>query len=181
MVIVPTPSKDRKPYLVLPYCKNGSIMKYIGRFTEIQAWHLLRDVASGLAFLHAMQPNIIHQDIKPDNIMIGNDGETFMITDFGVSTHVRSTLRKSIGAFSSAGTIAYMAPERFSKNNTPIPANDIYSLGATVYEMLTGDVPFGDQGGLFQKSGAEIPELSGYYSDDLKKVLNMCLPGHFRR
>ena len=168
-------SKDRKPYLVLPYCKNGSIMKDIGRFTEIQAWHLLRDVASGLAFLHAMQPTIIHQDIKPDNIMIGNDGETYMITDFGVSTHVRSTLRKSIGAFSSAGTIAYMAPERFSKNNTPIPANDIYSLGATIYEMLTGDVPFGDQGGLFQKSGAEIPELTGYYSDDLKKVLNMCL------
>ena len=168
-------SKDRKPYLVLPYCKNGSIMKDIGRFTEIQAWHLLRDVASGLAFLHAMEPNIIHQDIKPDNIMIGNDGETYMITDFGVSTHVKSALRKSIGAFSSAGTIAYMAPERFSKNNTPIPANDIYSLGVTVYEMLTGFVPFGEQGGLFQKSGAEIPELSGYYSDDLKKVLSMCL------
>lgn len=168
-------SCDRKPYLVLPFCKNGSIQKEIGKFTEEQAWRLLRDVASGLVWLHNMNPPIIHQDIKPDNVMVSDNGD-FMITDFGVSTHLRSTLRKSMSAaFSSAGTIAYMAPERFSKDNTPIMANDIYSLGATTYEMLLGDTPFGDDGGLVQKKGAEVPDLKGNYSEQLKKVISKCL------
>jgi len=168
-------SYDRKPYLVLPFCKNGSILKDVGKFTEEKAWHLLRDVASGLSWLHGMNPPVIHQDIKPDNVMVGENGD-FMITDFGVSTHLRSTLRKSMSsAFSSAGTIAYMAPERFGKDNTPIMANDIYSLGATTFEMLTGDTPFGDDGGLVQKKGAEIPDLKGDYSEQLKKVIAKCL------
>lgn len=166
---------ERKPYLVLPFCKNGSIQKYVGQFTEEQAWHLLHDVAAGLAYLHSMNPTVIHQDIKPDNIMI-NDNGSYMITDFGVSAHAKSTLRKSMSmAFSSAGTTAYMAPERFSKDNTPVKASDIWSLGATVYEMLTGDPPFGENGGLVQKRGAEIPELQGDYSPQLKTLLEMCL------
>ena len=168
-------SCDRKPYLVLPYCKQGSIMKQVGKFTEQEAWKLIRDVASGLAWLHGMNPPVIHQDIKPDNIMIGEKGD-FMITDFGVSSHLKSTLRKSLSsAFSSAGTIAYMVPERFGKDNTPIMANDIYSLGATAFEMLAGDTPFGDDGGLVQKKGAEVPELQGDFSVQLKKVIAKCL------
>ena len=166
---------ERKPYLVLPYCKDGSIMRNVGKFTEEEAWRLIRDVASGLSWLHNMNPPVIHQDIKPDNVMIGENGD-FMITDFGVSTHLKSTLRKSMSAaFSSAGTIAYMAPERFGKDNTPIMANDIYSLGATVFEMLTGDTPFSNDGGLVQKKGADVPELKGEYSSQLKKVISKCL------
>lgn len=166
---------ERKPYLVLPYCKDGSIMRNVGKFTEEEAWRLIRDVASGLSWLHNMNPPVIHQDIKPDNVMIGENGD-FMITDFGVGTHLKSTLRKSMSAaFSSAGTIAYMAPERFGKDNTPIMANDIYSLGATVFEMLTGDTPFGNDGGLVQKKGADVPELKGEYSSQLKKVISKCL------
>ena len=168
-------SYERKPYLVLPYCKNGSIMKHIGQFSEKQTWCMLRDIASGLSWLHNLTPPIIHQDIKPDNIMIG-DNDNYLISDFGVSTHLKSTLRKSISsAFSSAGTIAYMAPERFSEDNTPIMANDIYSLGATAYEMLTGDTPFGDEGGLLQKRGADIPTPKGNYSNQLKTVIKLCL------
>ena len=168
-------SFERKPYLVLPFCRQGSIQKMIGKFSEEDTWRLLRDVASGLAWLHSMKPPVIHQDIKPDNVMVGDNGD-FMITDFGVSTHLRSSLRKSMSsAFTSAGTIAYMAPERFSKDNTPIMANDVYSLGATAYEMLTGDTPFGDDGGLVHKKGAEVPELPGNYSEQLKKTIMKCL------
>lgn len=168
-------SYERKPYLVLPFCKKGSILKDVGKFNEKQAWQLLRDVASGLSWLHGMNPPVIHQDIKPDNVMVSDNGD-FMITDFGVSTHLKSTLRKSMSsAFSSAGTIAYMAPERFGKDSTPIMANDIYSLGATTFEMLTGDTPFGDDGGLLQKKGADVPSLKGNYSDQLKKVIAKCL------
>ena len=166
---------DRKPYLVLPFCKRGSILSQIGMFDEKQAWHLLHDVAAGLDCLHKLNPPIIHQDIKPDNVMIADDG-TFMITDFGVSSHVRASLRKSMSlAFASAGTIAYMAPERFGKDNSPVMASDIYSLGATVYEMLDGDTPFGDDGGLMHKRGAEIPNIKADVSELLSQTIEKCL------
>ena len=166
---------DRKPYLVLPYCKEGSVKNRIGQLTEDAAWEIIHDVAKGLKALHSHQPPIIHQDIKPDNIMVSSDGH-YMITDFGVSTHLHSTLRKSVSAnFTSAGTRAYMAPERFSRHKTPIMASDVYSLGATVYELLTGDAPFGEEGGLLQKSGADIPELEGDYSTELKDLIEGCL------
>ena len=172
-------SYERKPYLVLPYCKTGTIQRLIGKFSEEDAWRLFRDVAAGLAYLHSMNPTLIHQDIKPDNIMIGDNG-TYMITDFGVSAHAKSTLRKSLSTqFASAGTTAYMAPERFSKDNTPIKANDIWSLGAMVYEMLTGDVPFSSgtqiEGGILQKNGAEIPDLPASFSPELNQMIQMCL------
>lgn len=171
-------SFERKPYLVLPYCKKGSILRQVGKFTEEEAWHLLHDVAAGLAYLHSMNPTLIHQDIKPDNIMESDNG-LYMITDFGVSAHAKSTLRKSMSsAFSSAGTTAYMAPERYSKDNAPIKANDIWSLGAMTYEMLVGDVPFtspGIEGGILQKNGAEIPDLPATFSPELNKIIHMCL------
>jgi len=166
---------DRKPYLVLPYCKEGSVKSKIGQMKEDEAWKMIHDVAKGLKALHSHQPPIIHQDIKPDNIMVSSDGN-YMITDFGVSTHLHSTLRKSVSAnFTSAGTRAYMAPERFSRHKTPIMASDVYSLGATVYELLTGDAPFGEEGGLLQKSGADIPELDGNFSTELKDLIERCL------
>ena len=172
-------SFERKPYLVLPFCKNGSIQKQVGQFSEEDAWHLLHDVAAGLSYLHEMNPTVIHQDIKPDNIMIGDNG-SYMITDFGVSAHAKSTLRKSMSkAFFSAGTTAYMAPERFSKDNGPIKANDIWSLGAMVYEMIIGDVPFTSgttlEGGILQKNGAEIPDLPEHFSPKLNQIIQMCL------
>lgn len=167
---------DRKPYLVLPFCSHGSVKKRIGLFKESEIWKLLHDVASGLDFLHSMNPPVIHQDIKPDNIMQNDNGD-YMLTDFGVSSHCRSVLRKTVSeAFSSAGTMAYMAPERFGKNgNSPIMASDIYSLGTTAFELLTGDVPFGNNGGLIQKKGADIPELPEKYSLSLRKVITQCL------
>lgn len=168
-------SFDRRPFLVLPYCEKGSVKSLIGKTSEEQAWDMMLDVARGLKALHSMNPPIIHQDIKPDNIMIGNNGH-YLISDFGVSAHLHSTLRRSMSeSLSTAGTRAYMASERFSKRNAPIMASDIWSLGSSIYEMLTGDVPFGNDGGLLQKSGAEIPELIGDYSEDLRMLIEKCL------
>lgn len=165
------------PYLVLPFCQRGNISRLRGQLSERDAWILIRDVASALAYLHNMKPPIIHQDIKPENILIGNDG-SYQLSDFGVSTQVRSTMNRASDAIDhiqSAGTISYMAPERFSRNNMPILANDIYSLGVMVFELLAGYLPFGNNGGLLQMKGAETPELPGPYSDLLKKTLDDCM------
>ena len=84
---------DNRPFLVLPFCKNGNINRRVGKFTEKEAWELLRDTANALAYLHAKEPPIIHQDIKPANILISDDG-SYMLTDFGVSTKAKSTLSR---------------------------------------------------------------------------------------
>jgi hypothetical protein len=165
---------DRRPYLILPFCERGSTLKLAGNITEEDAWKFLHDVASGLAYLHKQNPPVIHQDIKPDNVLVDNVGQ-FMIADFGISTKVRSTLRKSVGQQTGGGTFAYMGPERFSRDNIPIKASDIWALGATLYELLTGDAPFRDHGGVLQKSGAEIPDIKGNLSPDLKNIVNLCL------
>lgn len=168
---------DRKPFLVLPYCRRGNVNKLIGHINEEEAWKMLHDIASALECLHSQNPPIIHQDIKPSNILISDNG-SYVLTDFGVSTHVKSAitrLNQKDTMFSSAGTISYMAPEKFSRNNQPIMANDTYSLGTTMYEMLTGTLPFGNDGGLIQRKGAEIPELMGDYSQKLKDTIEACL------
>ena len=166
---------DRKPYLVLPYCAQGNISNKVGKFTERETWKLLRDVAAGLAYLHAMKPPVIHQDIKPANILVADDG-TYMITDFGVSTSAKSTLQMAASKdMDAGGTIAYMAPERFSKDNRPIMANDIFSLGCMAYEMLVGELPFGNHGGLLPLNGAEVPDIPNDVSQGLKDVIAQCL------
>ena len=156
------------PYLVMPFCKKGSCHRLIGTMSEKQIWKLLHDVASGLAYLH--EQDIIHQDIKPDNILIDNAGN-YVITDFGISVQSRSTLRKSMNISSGSGTTAYMGPERFSTDPTPIKASDIWSLGATAYELLTGNAPFGEIGGGMQKGGADLPTIKQNISSELRMVL----------
>lgn len=164
--------ENNSPYLVLPFCEQGSALKLVGKMDERQVVKFLHDVASALAYLH--ESEIVHQDIKPDNVLIDAKGN-FLVTDFGISTRIRSTLRRSVGDKKSAGTMAYMGPERFSKNPDPIKASDIWSLGATVFELMKGDVPFGDMGGGMQMAGALDPDIPGDYSASLKQLVEKCL------
>ena len=72
---------ERMPYLIMPLIKNGSAFKYLTEGVNIpeeEAWKMLHDVAAGLAYLHEKNPPLIHQDIKPDNIMIGDEGQYLM-------------------------------------------------------------------------------------------------------
>lgn len=163
------------PYLRMKYCNNGSTKSLIGRMTEAEAWVLLRDISNALAYLHQLNPPIVHQDIKPENILRDND--RYMLSDFGVSTRVKSSLsRYSVmtDTLKKAGTTDYMAPERFSEDKTPIMSNDIWSLGATIYELLTAELPF-TMGGLLQSRGEKVPHLKGAYSSALKQVVEDCL------
>ncbi|MDR0830710.1 MAG: protein kinase [Prevotellaceae bacterium] len=165
---------ENRPYLVMQFCESGSAKRFIGEITEEAAWQLLHDVSAGLAYLHSREVPVIHQDIKPDNILISSQGE-FLITDFGISTQARSTLRKSainVSDSASGGSPDYMGPERFSSDNKPVKASDIWALGATMYELLEGRLPFPNGlGGLAQKGGADIPQITGKYSKTLKELI----------
>ena len=166
--------EDQRAYLVMPYCPQGSTSKLMGKMSEEQLWEFIYDVSSGLAYLHGQTPPIIHQDIKPDNILVARNGE-YVITDFGISHQARSTLRKSTTHLNSAGAVAYMGPERFSKQYFSVKASDIWSLGVTIYELAVGDLPFCGMGGSMQKQGADIPDLPEEFSAELNMVMQSCL------
>lgn len=163
------------PYIVLPYCEKGSMAKYVGKLQEEKLWDFAGQVAAGLAYMHKHQ--IIHQDIKPGNVLINADGQ-LMITDFGISTGVRKTMRRSKNSDDSArdGTIAYMSYECLRDNPVNVMARDIWALGASLYELATGNVPFGDYGGLTQKAkGNSVSMTSVRISSELKSLIKKCL------
>jgi len=162
------------PYLVLPYCRLGSSEQFIGRVTdEKEIWRYVSDVASGLHYLHTNNPPIIHQDIKPANILVDNNGN-FAITDFGISTKRGGSHEYGYDEEHS-GTLAYMAPERFSEPSEPMWQSDIWAFGATLYEIIAGRVPFGEEGGRAQAAGAGVPDVPSGVSADLQRLIQACL------
>lgn len=165
--------KEELPYLVMSVCKNGSAKKLIDNFEEEELWAFIEQVALGLQYLHAH--SITHQDIKPDNILINSD-EQYLIIDFGISTKTRNTLRKSNKGTVGGGTPWYMSVESFGTESSDIHARDIWAFGATLYEIITGDVPFGQYGGVTQKSqNGKIPQIKNEVSEELKQVVYDCL------
>ena len=162
------------PYLVMPYCENGSVSRQIGQMPESEIWKFILDVSGGLAFLHSQQPPVVHQDIKPDNILITSDGR-YVISDFGISRSFRTMMSRTNNNVSSSGTIAYMGPERFSEKPMVVLASDIWAFGMTLYEVMNGDVLWEGMGGCVQLNGARIPAISGKFSPELTRLVTSCL------
>lgn len=161
------------PYLVLPYCRFGSSERLIGReINEAEIWKYILDVSSGLSYLHALQPPIIHQDIKPGNILI-DDNNNFAITDFGISS--KRGGQHGYYEEGNSGTMAYMAPERFEEEVELCPESDIWAVGATLYEILTGNVPFGEEGGWIQLQDTTVTPVMPNVSADIQRLIHACL------
>mgnify|MGYP002622875092 CR=1 FL=1 len=165
---------DRRPFLVMPYCPD-SALSLIGNCDRDTLWQFIKDVSAGLAYLHSK--DIVHHDIKPDNILRTEDGR-FVITDFGISTKMRSTLRRNstraMNQNPSGGALPYMGPEMFCAKPESVKATDIWAFGVTLYEIITGDLPFFGQGGVMQRNGAEVPELE-YEDSEIVKLVKACM------
>lgn len=164
------------PYLVMTYCPQ-TVGDKVGKMSEQDVWALIKDVSAGLEYLHKM--DIVHRDIKPDNIL-KNDQGVYVISDFGLSQKMRSTLRRASarnnqGNDSMSGTVGYMAPEMFSAKPNAVKATDVWALGATIYEVITGEMPFCGQGGVMELHGAELPDLPSNYGAVLSNLMHRCL------
>ena len=160
------------PYLIMPFIKNGSLARLLyelGPLNEEQLAVLLRQVAGALAYLHSRTPPIMHQDIKPENILIDADN-TYRLTDFSISSQLRSTLRKSTTS-QQAMTMAYAPPERFGKRPRNVCAGDVFSLGVMVYEATTGELPWMGAGGVVLRDNEQIPLLPEGFSPALVNMI----------
>jgi len=134
-------TKQSRPYIVMEYLEGRTLSSVMNEVRPIPIADAIQ-IASALcdALTHMHEQKIVHRDLKPQNIMVCNDG-SIRIMDFGIAkaTEMR---RITFAGFSPAmGTPDYMAPEQV-KGRRGDERTDIYSLGAMLYEMTTGRVPF---------------------------------------
>lgn len=127
-------------YLVMKYISGGDLLTRLrnapgGRIDEktVAAWGV--EIADVLEYLHTRRPPIIYRDLKPANLMIDGNSGRIMLIDFGIARWV-GVQEKGVTA---VGTMGYAPPELFSGKVEP--RSDVYSLGATMFHLLTGSDP----------------------------------------
>ncbi|HEX4347147.1 MAG TPA: protein kinase [Vicinamibacterales bacterium] len=130
-----------RPYIVMEYLDGQTLSNMIQRAKIVplpDALAIGSRIAEALAYLHGK--GVVHRDLKPQNIMLCSDG-TLRVMDFGIAK-TEAAKRITFGGFSpTLGTPDYMAPEQV-KGQRGDERTDLYSLGAILYEMVTGHVPF---------------------------------------
>ncbi|MFN2269769.1 MAG: serine/threonine-protein kinase [Anaerolineae bacterium] len=139
--ILPVYGFDRQDdlvYIVMQYVDSGSLDDLTGQPLPLDfTLNILSQVGSALSYAH--NRGIVHRDVKPGNILLGPDNWV-LLTDFGL-VKILETPADLTPSGMSLGTPAYMAPEQVAGDQVDHRA-DIYSLGATLYQMTTGRVPF---------------------------------------
>ncbi|NNU89366.1 Stk1 family PASTA domain-containing Ser/Thr kinase [Anoxybacillus sp. CHMUD] len=126
-------------YMVMEYVRGCTLKQYIQQHAPLPVQEALRmmDQLTG-AIAHAHQNGVIHRDIKPQNILVAEDG-TLKITDFGIAVALSSTTITQTN--SVLGSVHYLSPEQ-AKGGMATEKSDIYSLGIVMFELLTGQLPF---------------------------------------
>ena len=136
---------DGLPFFTMPFVEGESLRQRVasGPLSIGETVSVLRDVARALAYAH--KRGVVHRDIKPDNILLSAGAA--VVTDFGIAKAISAARTASPDAQltqtgTSIGTPAYMAPEQAAGDPHVDHLADIYALGCTAYELLTGHPPF---------------------------------------
>ena len=134
-------NEAKRWYLVMDFIEGETLEEHLnkekeGRLPWEEALQIGIQLCTVLGYLHRRQPPIIFRDLKPANVMLTPEGHLYLI-DFGIARHFKPGQMRDTMAFGSPG---YAAPEQYGKTQTTSRA-DIYSLGATLYHLLTGDNP----------------------------------------
>jgi serine/threonine protein kinase/outer membrane protein assembly factor BamB len=169
-------------FLVMDYAPHGSLRQRHPRGQMVPLSTVVsyvKQVAEALQYAHSKR--LIHRDVKPENLLLGLNGEV-LLSDFGIATIAHSTSSQSAQAM--MGTIAYMAPEQIQEH--PRPASDQFSLGVVVYELLCGKRPF--QGSLAEiivqsmaKSPPSLGEKIPAISSEVEKVVFTALAKDYKQ
>ena len=144
-------------YIVMEYIDGNDLKQEIlrrGALPIAETIAIIAAVADGLDAAH--RTGMVHRDIKPQNIVIGSDGQV-KITDFGIAKSALSTAMTETGM--TFGTADYLSPEQ-ARGQAATARSDIYCLGITLYEALTGKLPFAGENAIAvaMKHVAEEPQ-----------------------
>ncbi|KZT29104.1 kinase-like protein [Neolentinus lepideus HHB14362 ss-1] len=163
--------------IVSPWAAYGTLSEYL-RVPEGQACDrlsILTKVADALCYLHAHDPEMVHGDLHPANIVIDHDQQP-LVTDFGLSQFYRSFTTSAIS--SEKGYEQYRAPEVWESDNgfNPTSAADMYAFGCLCYEVYSGRRPWGDKKGLsiYHELLSRRPPRSRKISDNIWDIIKSC-------
>jgi serine/threonine-protein kinase len=160
-------------YMVMPFYQGHTLRTYLKKNTieQTQILLIIKQIGNGLSSAH--KKGIIHQDIKPENIIITTGG-VVKIIDFGIAQLLG--WERNFRSSSSAGTPAYMSPEQIHQL-TVDERSDIWSLGVVFYEMLAGHLPFENEfeEGLVYMILNDVPPRINKINDRLHRTVLKCL------
>lgn len=164
-----------KPYIVMEYVESKSLKDLLitrGSFSTLEACDIIYQLADAL--MHAHEHGVIHRDIKPQNVMMQYDGGVKLL-DFGIATisDAPNITQKDM----VVGSVHYMAPEML-KGKGASPRSDIYALGITFFELLTGKQPFTDSSPVniamkqIEEPLPSVRKLNSDVSPKIEKIIN---------
>lgn len=163
-------------YIVMELVDGITLKKYIeekGKLSVKEAVGIALQIANGLEAAHSN--HIIHRDIKPQNILIARDG-TAKVTDFGIAKAASSN---TITA-NAMGSVHYISPEQ-ARGGYSDEKSDIYSLGVTMYEMLSGTLPFNGESTVaialahIQEEAVPLAALDATIPKGISNIVNKCM------
>ena len=163
-------------YLVMKYISGGDLASRMraaigGRLDEKTVTDWGMQVADVLDYLHSRPKPIIYRDLKPANLMIDGNTGRIMLIDFGIARWVSQQQEKGVTA---VGTMGYAPPELFSGRVQP--ASDVYSLGATMFHLLTGADPQDNPLLIFDFSKNPRPrQIAPSISTEMEQILMRCV------
>ncbi|KIL64004.1 hypothetical protein M378DRAFT_163713 [Amanita muscaria Koide BX008] len=166
------------PAFLCPWMENGNAKEFCEHNPDFPPILILYDIINGLHYLHTSQPEIVHGDIKADNVLINNRREA-CLCDFGLSRFlIDNTLWKTT-ATQAGGTLRWMAPELFEDATTPTKESDIYAYAMTCYEILSGDIPFKsvpNEVVIIKKvtEGQRPDRIESFHSDFMWDIITRC-------
>lgn len=167
---------DSYNYIVMELVEGITLKKFIekkGRLDINEAVGIAVQIAQGMEAAH--DNHIIHRDIKPQNIIISKEGKV-KVTDFGIAKAATSNTITS----NAMGSVHYISPEQ-ARGGYSDEKSDIYSLGVTMYEMFSGNVPFEGDSTVavalshIQENAQPLNELDGKIPMSLSKIIQKCM------
>ena len=175
--------KDNLVYFIMAFIAGdnlGTRLQRMGALDPSEVRKILREVADALAYAH--KRNVVHRDIKPDNILLDTDSGRAMVTDFGIARALTDQGDSRLTATGMAiGTPAYMSPEQSAGESEIDGRSDLYSLGVVGYQMACGELPFNapNTPSMLVKHLSEIPvpvdQRRPDLPTDLARVIMMML------
>ena len=171
--------RDNLVFFIMAYIAGDNLATKLlkeGVMEPGEVRQVLREVADALAYAHTR--NVVHRDIKPDNILIDSDTGRAMVTDFGIARALTDQGESKLTATGMAiGTPAYMSPEQSAGETHIDGRSDLYSLGVVGYQIACGELPFNapNTPSMLVKHLSEIPTPVEHKKPDLPPDLARCI------